>query len=92
MIFTDSRYANGSFYNAHDARTNNYYLGVKRNFPTYSTSFVFYQWKEQDRLDLIATNYLGLPTHWWKILDINPEISDPFNIPVGTTIRIPVDR
>lgn len=90
MIFTDSRYADGYIYKAHDSRKNEYYLTVKRVIPNTVSNFIFYQWVEQDRIDIIAANYLGSATHWWKIMDINPEINNPFDIPVGTTIRIPV--
>jgi hypothetical protein len=43
-----------------------------------------------DRLDSLATTYLGDPSAWWQITRINPERIDWTNLPVGTTIRIPV--
>jgi hypothetical protein len=90
MILTDSRYATGFLYKAHDSRKNEYYLTVRRDTPNTTTDFVFYQWVEQDRLDKIAEEYLGMATHWWKIMDVNPEVINPFDIPVGTIIRIPI--
>lgn len=90
MILTDSRSADSYLYKAHDSRKNEYYLTVKRNMPGANTDFIYYQWVEQDRLDIIASEYLGYPTHWWKIMDVNPEIINPFEIPVGTILRIPV--
>ena len=90
MILTDSRYADGVLFKAHDSRKNEYYLTVNRNISTSTSDFIYYQWVEQDRLDKIAAEYLGYPTHWWKIMDINPEVINPFEIPVGTILRIPV--
>lgn len=42
-----------------------------------------------DRLDLLAELYYNRPDLWWFILDHNPEINDPANIPAGTVLRIP---
>lgn len=89
MIYTDSRYATGTILKAHDARTGTYRLAVYRKFPNAKLSFYYYNWVAGDRIDLIANQLLGSSSLWWKILDSNPEITDPFSIPVGTTIRIP---
>ena len=44
-----------------------------------------------DRLDTLANTYLGDSSLWWQIADINPDITiDWSSMPVGTTIRIPV--
>jgi nucleoid-associated protein YgaU len=42
-----------------------------------------------DRIDYLASIYLGSAVLWWKILDVNPEINNPFNIAPGTVLRIP---
>ena len=42
-----------------------------------------------DRLDALANKYLGDSQLWWQILDINPEVINPFNITPGTQLRIP---
>jgi hypothetical protein len=89
MIFTDSRYADGYLTKRYDSRKNAYYLAVTRDQPTTVFSFVYYQWVEKDRLDKLAAQYLGHASQWWKIMDCNPELANPFDIPVGTTIRIP---
>ncbi len=89
MIYSDSRYAKGLITKAEDPRTGTYRLGVYRKFPKARASFYTYTWMEGDRIDLISNALLGSPTFWWKIMDFNPEIINPFNIPVGTTIRIP---
>jgi hypothetical protein len=89
MIYTDSRYATGTIIKAQDARTGTYRLGVYRNFPNVKFSFYYYTWVAGDRIDIVAHHLLGSPVYWWKIMDANPEIVDPFSIPIGTTIRIP---
>ena len=91
MIYLDSRYADGTVFKAYDARNNTYQLTVFRNFPKYQTSFFMYEWVETDRIDDIALQFLGKSDFWWQIMDINPEILDPLNIPPGTHVRIPRD-
>lgn len=43
---------------------------------------------EKDRLDIIAVKYYGTPRFWWVIAIAN-YLLDPFDIPVGLTLRIP---
>ena len=89
MIFLDSRYVDGPLYKAKNARTNKHDIVVERAFPAYKVNFFHYEWVETDRLDLLALKYLGNSELWWQILDINPEILDPFDIAPGTAIRVP---
>jgi len=89
MIFLDSRYVDGSLYKARNARTAKFDVTVTRTFPTYTVEPFYYEWVETDRLDILALKYLGNSELWWQILDINPEILDPFDIAPGTVIRIP---
>jgi hypothetical protein len=89
MIFVDSRYAEGWVYAAHDSRTNSYHNTVRRNFPKKSSRFNTYTWLAGDRIDYVSYLFLGDPSVWWKIMDINPEISNPFAISPGTVLRIP---
>jgi hypothetical protein len=89
MIYSDSRYASGTILKVQDARTETYRLAVYRKFPTARTNFYGYTWVEGDRIDVVSFKLLGSPTLWWKIMDFNPEISNPMDIPVGTVIRIP---
>lgn len=88
-MFLDSRYIDGKAFKAFDARKNNYHLTIFRTWPTYSNEFFWYEWTEADRLDVIATKYIGDASRWWEILDINPEINNPFTIAPGTQLRIP---
>jgi hypothetical protein len=89
MIYTDSRYATGKVIKVQDARNSIYRLAVYRTFPTYRSNFYTYTWVEGDRIDQVSFSLLGSPSFWWKIMDLNPEIIDPFSIPAGTTLRIP---
>lgn len=89
MIYLDSRYADGPLFKAMDARNGHYYVTVMRRFPTYAVKFFWYEWVATDRLDDLAARSLGNPEFWWQILDLNPEILDPFDIAPGTQLRIP---
>jgi len=94
-IYVDSRYANPILNENHvipkawDAQRQEYHIVIFRNWPVYSTKFTVYEWVEGDRLDNVANKFLGNPQFWWKIMDINPEVINPTNIPEGTQIRIP---
>jgi hypothetical protein len=89
MIFSDSRYSDGTLITAFDARKSNYSVGVLRQFPSESRSFYYYTWTASDRIDLVALKLLGDAELWWRILDYNPEINDPIHISAGTILRIP---
>jgi hypothetical protein len=89
VIYTDSRYATALIAKTYDTNRDDYFFTAFREFPTATASFYYYTWVENDRIDLIANEFLGSPESWWKIMDFNPEIIDPFDIQVGTVVRIP---
>jgi hypothetical protein len=89
MIYADSRYAQGLITKVQDPRNGAYRLAVYRKFPKARAQFYWYTWVQGDRIDIVASELLGSSVFWWKIMDFNPEIIDPFSIPVGTTLRIP---
>ena len=89
MILTDSRYADGQIFSAYNQNDDAYHLTVFRTFPKDTASYSLYVWQEPDRIDLIARAFLGDASKWWRIMDFNPEVLNPMDIPVGTTIRIP---
>jgi hypothetical protein len=89
MIYTDSRYADGFVSRVVDSRKNTYELALYRQFPEGRSNFFLYTWAQKDRIDLIANKFLGDPSLWWIIMDYNPEVVDPFDISVGTILRIP---
>lgn len=43
---------------------------------------------EENRLDIISNNYYKTPRYWWVIAIAN-YIIDPFDVPLGTRLRIP---
>jgi hypothetical protein len=43
---------------------------------------------EENKLDLIAYNYYNNEDLWWVIAEAN-DITDPFNVPASTVLRIP---
>lgn len=89
MIYSDSRYADGVFVKAMDPRTKKTYPTVFRSFKNISSTFSYYVWVEEDRIDTIAQKFSSKPKFWEEILDINPEIDNPYSIAPGTVIRIP---
>jgi hypothetical protein len=89
MIYSDSRYADGNLYSAWNLRKSATDVFVSRVFPSNRAEYFLYVWKEADRIDAVAYRFFKTPAVWWKIMDYNPEISNPFDISVGTVLRIP---
>ena len=89
MIYVDSRYADGNVIAIETSSGPS--IAVLRQFPDDSSRFYGYVWKEKDRIDLVANLLLGSPSLWWRIMDFNPEVINPFAITVGTVLRIPSD-
>ena len=44
--------------------------------------------REENRLDIVANDYYNNPKFWWMIAIAN-NIIDPFDVPIGTRVRIP---
>lgn len=89
MIFSNSRYADGNIFKSYDSRTSKYGVSVIRQFPEESATFFYYTWAERDRIDSVANRFFNDSSMWWQIMDVNPEVQNPFDIPVGTVLRIP---
>jgi hypothetical protein len=89
VIYTDSRYANGIVVRSFDSRKAIFEITLFRQFSESTSKFFYYTWTQRDRIDLVANELLGDPTVWWVIMDYNPEISNPLDIPIGTVLRIP---
>lgn len=89
MLFLNSRYSTGAFGYARDSRTGDVRLTVFRPpRETITSSYDLYLWQQGDRIDIVAQRYTDA-VQWWRLLDVNPEITDPMNIAPGTYIRIP---
>jgi nucleoid-associated protein YgaU len=89
MIYSDSRYIDGNLPVIYREYTKSHEQAVYRIWPSYVVDFSLYTVNEIDRIEGIANHFLGDPELWWRIMDVNPEILNPFQIPAGTTIRIP---
>lgn len=44
--------------------------------------------KSENRLDIVAYEMYGYATYWWVIAMAN-DIIDPFNVKIGTVLRVP---
>jgi hypothetical protein len=90
-MFDTSRYADGRFSQAINKRRSGYDIFVLRDFnvPTIQ-KYKEYQVTDGDRIDILADIFLGTPYAWHLIMDINPGVPDPFNLKIGTVLRIPV--
>jgi LysM domain len=90
MIRRSSRYYDGPLYQAAHKYTNVYNIVVDRKWPKSTlVRYIEHTWAYGDSLAILANKYLKDPTLWWKILEANPNIMDPFAIPTGSVIRIP---
>jgi hypothetical protein len=92
MIFSDSRYATANVYKAFTPKLGGNSVVVLREFPFNSSAFFYYIWRDGDRVENVAANLLEDSNLWWKIMDFNPEIANPFSISIGTIVRIPYDQ
>ena len=70
-----------------------------KSYPKYDTTIyqsvpernddIFVIATEGDRFDLLAQQFYGNPNLWWFIARVNN--LKTMNIPVGTSLRIPID-
>jgi phage tail protein X len=91
LIYGDSRYAESAIYKAQDSRSGLVQVTVRRIYPTATSDYYIYVWKETDRIDVLAQRVYANSDAWWRIMDYNPEIADALNIAPGTQIRLPRD-
>lgn len=88
MILADSRYQTSVLITVDAGETTRQEMRVA--LPTgREVSYTFYRTDSGDRPDLLADDFLGDPNLWWVIADINPEVMDWTELPVGTVIRVP---
>lgn len=87
-----SRYYDGPLAQLKNEKKKVYEIAVYRKFPeSINTNFIEHTYVEGETLSQLAAqpNNYGVSAYWWKIMEINPEITDPFSIEPGTVIRIP---
>jgi hypothetical protein len=89
-VFRSSRYYTGDAQQIKNKTTGLFNWTVYRKFPSSTRiTYINYTWVDGDRMDYLAQVYLGSSILWWKIMDVNPTIQSPYDIPPGTVIRIP---
>lgn len=89
-ITRTSRYFEGPLAQVQNKVTGVFDIAVFREFESQgSVQFTNYTWVFGDTLSSLANRYLGDTLLWWKIMEINPELTDPFDIEPGKEIRIP---
>jgi hypothetical protein len=85
-----SRYYTGTLAQTPNKYTGVYEISVFRKFTdNKKVSYTSHVWSEGDSLGSLAKAFGLGAKFWWEIMDINPEIIDPFAIIPGTIIRIP---
>jgi nucleoid-associated protein YgaU len=90
MIERVSRYYEGPLTQTPDKYTGDYVISVFRRFPDSRTlNYISYTWKNGDNLSRLSEVFGVGAKYWWEIMEINPEIDDPFDIEEGTILRIP---
>ncbi len=68
----------------HETRYNNYI------YKDSADKYIIVDNRTFNRLDVIANRYYGSPSYWWVIAKANANcLFDPFNIPIGTSLRLP---
>jgi len=89
MIYLGSRYAKSATTYGTSLSDDTQHLTVYRNWPNVTGEFFWHYWTKHDHLDQVAKRFLDDPERWWEIMDINPEITHPALIAIGTPVRIP---
>lgn len=92
MIYLGSRYAESEVTYVLNSRTNVPVATVLRQieFPEEDLQYGrVYKWRDGDRLDDVAQRLLGDSSEWWRILDANPDVTNPLGIKPGTSLRVP---
>lgn len=90
MIKRSSRYYDGPLYQSEHKYTGTYNIVVDRKWPESTLiKYIEHTWAYGDSYASLANRYLKDPTLWWKILEANPNVMDPFATSSGTVIRVP---
>ena len=82
-----SRYQNIQTQKSDNGKT--IYLPVKNPSLAPSNSDYYIIAREEDRFDLIASDFYGQPTYWWIIVMANDLPGDSMYAPPGFQLRIP---
>ena len=55
-----------------------------------SGTTTLYTVRQGDTLESISARLLGTTERYWELADLNPHVSVPLDLQVGTVLRIPV--
>lgn len=89
MISANSRYANSTVMPSVNLDGNDAMV-IQFTAPTDLVfKYTFHQVTADDRVDMLASRFLGDPTLWWVIANANPEILDWSELTPGYPLRIP---
>jgi phage tail protein X len=88
MINSDSRYSTATIATI-QTRTGSRQTVIVQDPAERVISYTNYLVRDGDRIDQLATTFLGMSKLWWMIADANPEIVDWLVLPRGTLLRIP---
>jgi hypothetical protein len=85
-----SRYYDGPLSQTQHKYTEEYIISVYRKFKDKpGIKYIQHVWEEGDTFAHLAEMHGIGAKYWWEILDINPEILDPFYVVPGTIVRVP---
>lgn len=85
-----SRYFDGPLAQIKNKTTGAYEIAVFRKFPEkYTVNYIEHTWQDGDSLAGLANKYLNNPQLWWRIMEINPEVADPFSFVPGDVVKVP---
>lgn len=88
MIFVGSRYESADIEYVLDPATGETHPTVFRQHFVPPADSV-YIWRSGDRLDILAHAQYGDASLWWRIMDANPALVDPYRIRPGARLRMP---
>lgn len=74
---------NKDYGNIHIESMNNTFISSNKSDQYYTVTI-----NTKDRLDIIANMFYNNPIYWWIIAKAN-NMTDAFNVPVDTVLRIP---
>jgi nucleoid-associated protein YgaU len=90
MIERVSRYYDGPLAQPKHKYTSLPTIAVYRKFSESTTiNYATYTWQDGDNYGALAERYLRNAKYWWKILEVNPMLTDPFSITPGIRITMP---
>jgi hypothetical protein len=57
--------------------------------PVAKRGYITYVVREGDTIENIATRYMGNPSRYWEVADMNPQVKFPLDLTTGMLLRLP---